>query len=167
MKHSAIIWFVIIVSLGSLACRATEFGSTVVSPEPLLKEPAPIVSPVPTANSGELPATTIPVSELATVPAGAPLMTATVNLNVRRGPSVQYDIVTILLANETVQIVGRSPDGFWWKLVCPSSYNGECWSSAKSNYSSAVNAESVPVAAVPLAPTATNTPTSTHTPTPT
>lgn len=114
-------------------------------------EDAPTMAPPPTAEPGE------------------PTMTTLVDLNVRRGPGVNYDVVGALRAGSSARIIGRDPAGSWWKIECPPGTGSECWSSALPQYSSAENAENVPVAPIPPPPThtPTPTPTSTNTPTPT
>ncbi len=112
-----------------------------------------------------------PALEIPPATEGQPAMTALVGLNVRRGPGTIYGIVGALRAGSTVEIIGRSPDGFWWKITCPPGVGGECWSSAGAQFSTAVNTANVPVAAVPPTPTkppatATYTPTPTYTPSP-
>lgn len=162
--------FICLLSLTSLACRLGEVG-TAVSPSELPTLPPPAQETV-EAQPISVSTNQSPIPTNTAIPAdGLPLMTTKVDLNVRRGPSTQYPIVTALRAGESAAIIGRSPDGYWWKIICPAGYSGECWSSARDQYSTATNAQNVPVAAVPPSPTATFTPTATATatltPTPT
>lgn len=161
-RSRPLILFVGLLSLLSLACRLAEV-STAVSTADFPTLPAPVAEP-----ENETPAATLPgqepvVTNTAVASATTPVMTAKVDLNIRRGPSTQFAIVTAFRAGEGAPILGRSPDSNWWKIVCPSGYSGECWSSAREQYSSAVNAHNVPVAAVPPYPTATQTATATPT----
>jgi len=84
--------------------------------------------------------------------AASPTVTALVDLNIRSGPGTRYTAVDILAANNQATVIGKSADGKWWKIACPSGAAVDCWVSAGTQYSSAVNAESVPVAAAPSAP---------------
>ncbi|MFQ5398552.1 MAG: SH3 domain-containing protein [Anaerolineae bacterium] len=90
--------------------------------------------------------------EATTAPAGDPTMTALVDLNVRSGPGTNYPALTALTAGTNARILGKSPDGGWWKIECPAGTSPECWASASSQFSSAANMENVQVAAVPPAP---------------
>jgi hypothetical protein len=80
-------------------------------------------------------------------------MTTLVSLNVRTGPGTNYPVVGAFSAGQTATIVGKSPDGNWWKIQCPAGTGNECWASARPEYASSVNVEAVPVAAAPPAPT--------------
>ncbi|HFQ94704.1 MAG TPA: SH3 domain-containing protein, partial [Anaerolineae bacterium] len=100
------------------------------------------------------PAETDPTAPPATGSVASPTMTALVDLNIRSGPGTQYVAVDILAANNQATIIGKSADGKWWKIACPSGAAVECWVSAGTQYSSAVNAENIPVAAAPSAPSA-------------
>ncbi len=152
-----------IFALTSLACRYGEVGTaqTIDLPPTLAVTPIDGEQPVdpnqPIAATATLPSNGQPIQP------GTPTMITKVDLNVRRGPSTEYDVVIALRAGESAPIIGRSPNGNWWKIQCPTGYSGECWSSAKDPYSYATDAENVPVAPVPALPTAT----ATHTPQPT
>ncbi len=153
-------------ALTSLACRLGDVGSSQTIELP----PTLAVTPIDGGNGEQPVAPNQPIAATATQSANpaqpsGPTMVTKVDLNVRRGPSVEYDIVIALRAGESATIIGRSPNSNWWKIQCPVGYSGECWSSAKEPYSYATDAGNVPVAPVPPPPTAT--PTATYTPTPT
>jgi uncharacterized protein YraI len=156
--------FVAMTFLSSLACRLSEVGTAVPTIAPPTLPPFVTYTPMPAPVeiSLNLP-TTEPIGSATAVT--SPVMTARVDLNVRRGPGTQYPILTAFHAGDEAVIVGRSPDGYWWKIVCPSPYGGECWSSARGEYSTAVNTQTIPVAPVPPLPTDTPTATATTTPT--
>ncbi|HFQ92556.1 MAG TPA: SH3 domain-containing protein [Anaerolineae bacterium] len=134
-----ILFLTTILLFTGLACRLGEIGPAPLTPPPTLA--------LGTALPGQPPAAAPPAGETPAPPAatatpgaavpGTPTMTTLVDLNVRRGPGVNYPIVTALRAGESALIVGRSPDGNWWKIGCPAGYGGECWSSAKPQYSAA------------------------------
>lgn len=158
-RHRAI-WLTIgLLVLASLACNA--FAGN--------REPT--VPPLPTGEGNVTPGADdgtdtdiilAPTSTLSgegtavgqTPSAAGPTATVLVDLNVRSGPGVQYDIVGFLLQNSSVPIVGQDPEGEWWKIECPSRATGpECWISGGAQYSRAADAGGVPVAAVPATPT--------------
>ena len=86
----------------------------------------------------------------------APMVTATVDLNIRSGPGTNYGVVGSLSAGESAEILGKSSNGGWWKIVCPPGASGnQCWASAGGQFSTAVNASSVPVAQAPAPPSGT------------
>lgn len=54
-------------------------------------------------------------------PAGTGYSLSTwVNLNIRQGPSVSYDVVEVLPYGETATVLGRNADASWWQVR----YNG-------------------------------------------
>ena len=67
--------------------------------------------------------------EMAASDPTAPLANATQNANCRSGPSLEYDIITILLAGQTAEITGRSADSNWWVLD-PGLGDKTCWISS-------------------------------------
>lgn len=101
----------------------------------------------------EVIATDAPVLESAPAMAGQPLMTALVNLNVRRGPGTGYVIVGVLRSGGSARIVGQNTNGSWWKIECPPGLGGDCWASAGAQFSQAENVSSIPIVAAPPLPT--------------
>lgn len=157
-QHTLLFSFIVLI-LASLACNA--FAP---DPEPGAALPPPSVedltaTAVPT-SSGLAPTATLPGQEPGqegTVDGsnGQPTVRVLVDLNIRRGPGVQYGRVGFLLANETAPILGRDPATGWWKIICPPTVDEitECWISGGAQYSSATNADNVPVAIAPPTPT--------------
>ncbi len=90
------------------------------------------------------------------------MVTASVGLNVRSGPGIDYEAVGGLRAGESAQIAGKNADGSWWQIVYPAGSGGRAWVSANAKYSTAVRTEGVPVVETPPLP-ATAFPTSTPT----
>lgn len=133
--------------------------------------PEPTTEEVPVDSSSEETAVSAaaPVLEVEApaASAGVPTLTTLTALNVRTGPGTQYRVVGSLPAGATAEIVGKSPNGHWWKIACPPGTGAECWASAGAQYTTAANASGVPVASVPPAPThapaATATPTAANT----
>ena len=103
-----------------------------------------------------------PILESAPVTEGNPALTTLIDLNVRKGPGTNYGIVGVLKLGESANIIGKSPNGHWWKIQCPADAGADCWTSAGAQYGTATNATGVAVAAVP-APPPTYTPTATQT----
>lgn len=153
--------------LGLAACGGKEEGETpleVTAGVPVSTEIAvTAVEPAATVDEAAVPAETAPTAPAesgGSDPAetggsvSSPTVTALVDLNIRSGPGTQYTAVDILAANGQATIIGKSADGKWWKIACPSGAAVECWVSAGAQYSSAVYAENVPAAAAPSAPAA-------------
>jgi hypothetical protein len=85
------------------------------------------------------------------------------NVNVRSGPGTDYPRIGRLGANDSMAIIGKTPDGLWWQVCCVDGQTG--WVSAdvvKANGP----LENVPIPLDLLAPAATETVGATATPTP-
>lgn len=57
-------------------------------------------------------------------PASAPAVRATLSMNVRNGPGVEYGIVGALNGGEELVVTGKSPDGAWWQVELPDGVSG-------------------------------------------
>jgi len=64
---------------------------------------------------------------------------AVAGLNLRTAPEISSDVLEVLAQNELVDVIGQSPDGDWWQVVCPEGVAGECWISADPAFSEPVN----------------------------
>jgi hypothetical protein len=95
---------------------------------------------------------------------GAPTIEAQSNLNVRSGPGLEYPVIGQLIYGQTAMVTGRNPEGTWFEVVYPANSNTRGWVTGNTQYVNRYNTETVPVAAVPLAPTATPQPTATQLP---
>jgi hypothetical protein len=171
-QHRGVILLTLLFSFTSLACQLTQSDPNDDNDNDTLTIVTVVVTNTPAPDElDESPPDDAPALDAPSPEPGVPTMTTRVDLNVRRGPGLNYDIVGFLPANTSATINGRSPDGFWWRIDCPAPLSGECWSSAREQYSNAENVADVPVAAVPPSPTPTYTPTptatATLTPTPT
>jgi hypothetical protein len=81
-------------------------------------------------------------------------VTMLVDLNVRSGPGVAYEIVDFLLAGSRADIIGRNEDRSWWRITCPDdSEAAECWVSGGSQFTVASNVDDVAVVEIPPLPT--------------
>lgn len=85
-------------------------------------------SPAPPSESTAPPAATLtasPLPTLATTP--APIANITGNTNCRTGPGSVYDLLHTYLAGNQVELLGVSPDGFFWYTRGSSVYAPDCW----------------------------------------
>lgn len=117
-----------------------------------------------TVNAGgESPATTapatatpIPQTPTPTVPT-KPSLTTKTDLNVRSGPGIQYDLLGLLPAGVTVEIVGREETRQWWQIRFSPAADGIGWVAADPAFSNTANVDNVPIAQIPATPTSTPT----------
>jgi uncharacterized protein YraI len=79
-----------------------------------------------------------------------PLVTATVNANLRSGPDTAYDVVGSLTLGQTAAIVGRNDAYTWWYIDHPGTSGGHAWIAGSVVTSSCVPAVVQVVAAPPL-----------------
>jgi hypothetical protein len=104
--------------------------------------------------------------------AAEPIVTASIGVNVRSGPGIEYQPpIGWLAQGNTARITGRSADGTWWQIEYPPNTQRRGWVSAKPQYTTALDTDNVPIAPAPplptpAPPTATPTPTAWPTPTP-
>jgi len=146
---------IILFALIGLACNA--FAGNV---EPGF-EPPPTVDPNgEQVENGDEPA----LAPTATLPGdaddeeesgdGQPRVTTLVDLNVRSGPGVAYEVVDFLLQGSRADIIGQNEEGTWWRIACPDEEEtAECWVSGGSQFTIASNADDVTVAEAPPLPT--------------
>jgi uncharacterized protein YraI len=107
--------------------------------------------------------TSTPATPSPTVPT-TPSLTTKTDLNVRSGPGTQYDLLGLLPAGVTVEIIGRDEARQWWQIRFSPAEDGIGWVAADPAFSTTANVDNVPVAQAP--PTPTGTPTPTNTPVP-
>ena len=129
--------------------------------------PLTAVGGAPTDADTPTPSLT-PETPTATVPTNPSLTTKT-DLNVRSGPGIQYDLLGLLPAGVTVEIIGREETRQWWQIRFSPAADGIGWVAADPEFSTTANVDNVPVAQFPPTPTGTPTPTlrypATNTPT--
>lgn len=85
----------------------------------------------------------------------SPMVTATVNANVRSGPDTAYDIVGSLTLGQTATIVGRNDAYTWWYIDYPGIIGNHAWIAGSVVTSSCVPSVVQVVAAPPLPATPT------------
>jgi uncharacterized protein YraI len=69
--------------------------------------------------------------------------TASTQINVRAQPSTAGQVLGIVAANATIQIVGKDPGGNWWQILYPASPDGLGWVTAQ--YVTVAGTPNVPV----------------------
>lgn len=84
--------------------------------------------------------------------ADSPQLTALVDLNLRAGPGTLYPIVGSLTAENSVAIVGVSPDHTWWQVAVGVEGEENAWVIGDPGFVEARNAESVAVVTPPPPP---------------
>ena len=153
---------VVVVSVGEPVAQVTVVRSTFtpaatsVSGENIV----PTATPAPSATPTVTPTPTPPT----------PTLLAIADLNVRTGPSTQFQVIGILPADMSAEILGVNAEHTWWLIAFAGAPNGQGWVSANAAYGTALHTENVPVVVSPPTPTpvptATNTPAPTDTPVP-
>jgi hypothetical protein len=98
---------------------------------PPIPGPSPHLEATATATPGTTPA------------ASSPTATLLQHANCRRGPSVEYDIVTNLPQGLTAPITGRNPQSTWWQILVPGTPT-QCWL-AEENVKTSGDTSQVPV----------------------
>ena len=105
--------------------------------------------------------------DISTPPVGdQPTVTTKTNLNIRAGPSTDFDRLAVMRQGETALIIGKNTAGTWWLIERSQLPGGSGWVSAHPQFSTALNTADVPIVAMPALP-ATATPVVVSTPTPT
>jgi len=57
--------------------------------------------------------------------------TTSTQLNVRAEPSTASEVLGIIAANQSVQIIGQDPGGNWWQILYETSVDGRGWVTAQ------------------------------------
>jgi heat shock protein HslJ/uncharacterized protein YraI len=86
---------------------------------------------------------------------------ATVNVNVRTGPSMLFPVIGTAQQGDTGEVLGISPDGSWYAVSVPTSMvgTGIAWVSADFVNLTNPTGQALPVITPPLLPTTVNFPT--------
>ena len=56
------------------------------------------------------------------------------------GPGVTYGEIGGVFDGQTALVTGQSPDGNWWRVICPDDTVGDCWVTADTAYTMPSNA---------------------------
>ena len=132
--------------------------------------PAPTDTPEPPTVTSTPTDTPVPPTPRPTNTATAPRTPSAVantRLEVRGGPGDQYDLLGFLPEGATVEILSRDETGEWWQIKTSLAGVGIAWITADPAFTTATDAQFVPIALAPPTPTATPTATNTPTDTPT
>lgn len=154
------------VLLAGLAACATPANPTPVIIVVTATPGAASTAPAPTLLTGVTPQASLeasPAPDTAQTPgasgtAAANLKPTTVkyvlakqDINIRKGPGTQFEIVGGVYAGQTAQVTGfKSEDEQWWRVVCPVETVKECWVSAEASLTEPADAPNA-------GPTATTT----------
>ena len=113
-----------------------EMGEAWVSTDYVVAEnifDAPVIEPVPLGAGMIIPT---PEAEVA-------VLIANTRVNIRSGPSTDFEVLGRLEEGQSAKILGITADGGWWGISVPSAENGIGWIS--SAFVQAINAEGVEV----------------------
>ncbi len=96
-----------------------------------------------------------PPVEIPAPPSNVPTGQSTVNLNVRTGPSMSFPVVGTAPLGTTGELLGISPDGFWYAVRVPATMvgTGTGWVSANFVTLNNPTGQPLPVVTPPLLPT--------------
>lgn len=121
----------------------------------------PLVPPTPSGVDGPTPTPTATTgsSQTVTVTATAsaanqtkPIVTAKIGLNVRAGPGTNYPVIGRMAENEMAEIIGRVEAVGWWQIVFLSASSKRGWVAANEQFTTATQADNVPVVEAPPLP---------------
>lgn len=126
--------FVLVLSLGSLACNLQAAQPTEVptsTPAPVLDTPTsstPVFTPVITET---LVSVELPTQTLTSTPSVFLASAKDQPVNCRFGPEISYAIMGFLVLGRQAEIIGRNEDSSWWYVRNPSDPSTSCWLSAE------------------------------------
>ena len=63
-------------------------------------------------------------------PTPARYVSTLAEVNIRKGPSEQFDVIEKMAAGQQALVTGVSQDSQWWRVICPDDTIGNCWVSA-------------------------------------
>lgn len=136
---------IVVTVTGAVAGAEVEATPTATPPAAV----APTLTPIvvvgrPTSTPESLPSAT-PVGDKA-------VATALLALNVRAGPGTAYPVVGRLAQGQSAEITGRDQYANWWQIVFPAAEGEQAWIAAGGEFSTAVNADNVPLVEIPPLP---------------
>jgi hypothetical protein len=89
---------------------------------------------VQTAAAGQIPPTSEVIQATDQPPAptveptpGAPMISASIDTNCRKGPSTIYEVISYLLVGKTSEVVNKYQNGQWWVIKDPNDPGKRCW----------------------------------------
>ncbi|HEY61118.1 MAG TPA: hypothetical protein G4N95_00555 [Anaerolineae bacterium] len=135
---------------------------TTIKEEPS-EQPAEMITPSPQETSTE-ETQPQPNTPTQTPENEFPVISAKVNTNCRAGADSSFDILGYLLVDETSNVHGQDPWGYWWYIENPDHPGKFCWIWRETTEVEG-DTTNVPVIQPPPTYTPTNTPTFTPSPT--
>jgi hypothetical protein len=81
-------------------------------------------------------------------------ITTSAEVNIRKGPSEQFDVIEKIAAGQQALVTGVNRDSTWWRVVCPDNTAGNCWVTGDAQYTRPV----APAGSTGLAPGAEGQP---------
>lgn len=119
-KVVSIVWLAIF-------CAGCSFSVDVIEADtPTVLVVTSTLPPSPTLEPSETPLPPPPTGTV--VPAAG---TTSTQVNVRVEPSTAGEVVGIIPANASVEIIGKGPGGNWWLIIYPQAPEGEGWVTAE------------------------------------
>jgi uncharacterized protein YraI len=96
----------------------------------------------------------LPPVDLPQPPSNVPVGEARVNVNVRTGPSMLFPVIGTAMQGDTGEILGVSPDGYWYAVKVPTTVvgTGTAWSAADYVNLTNPTGQPLPVITPPLLP---------------
>ena len=56
-----------------------------------------------------------------------------------RGPDKAFEVIGGVFDGQQALVTGQSPDGDWWRVICPDDTIGDCWVTADRAYTIPTN----------------------------
>ncbi|MDX1520990.1 MAG: SH3 domain-containing protein, partial [Anaerolineae bacterium] len=66
-------------------------------------------------------------SESGLLPSDVQYVMAMADLNIRSGPGTGYPIIGSVFGGQIALVTGATPDGQWWRVICPDDTVGDCF----------------------------------------
>ncbi|MBI1879422.1 MAG: FHA domain-containing protein [Chloroflexi bacterium] len=129
--------------------------ATATSEIAVTETPTPTATDNPTATAPAIILFTVTPSPTSTSEPESALQ-AIADVNVRGGPGTNYPVLGLLRAGDTVEVMGRSPEGAWWQIIFPPNTGALGWVVGTYVQPNAAAGDAPIVAGPPLPPT--NTP---------
>jgi hypothetical protein len=143
----------LVVALIVGACNL-QFAAPAATDEPAISQQDIALTAAALVLAAQPTATTSPEGAAPAAEAACDaIVTATVNANVRAGPSTDYAVVGSLVQNATAPVAGQSAGGTWWYILFAGGPNGYGWIAASVTTPSCIPAGLAVIPAPPLPPT--------------
>jgi hypothetical protein len=140
-------------------------SATNTSP-PAADQPTSTLTPT-ASPEAEVPAEDQPTpTDTLTPESTLPTISASVNTNCRYGPDRVFPVLGYLLTDQTSEVHGKDPYGYWWYIENPEKPGEYCWVWGETTQVEGDTSD-VPIKEPPPTPSPTPTDTPTPTPTPT